>query len=220
MHASPLRSLYSRPHAIHTGCRCHAFASARMWPPLGYAGPGYGSEALQQLVLIVADGRFHEKAALQRAVREVPSPLSSSPLTGSADWGPAQSRRCLGLCGQCARQQGPALSPLLKSQTEVTCHCRLGPDPCLRGQASARRGVLIAFIILDNPAASLLDMRTVSFVDGKPAFEQVHLILKRLALEQRAKISANVPLEHILDTRNPKYLQQLGSLLLSPVPAH
>lgn len=35
------------------------------------AGAGYGSEALQQLVLIVADGRFHEKAALQRAVREV-----------------------------------------------------------------------------------------------------------------------------------------------------
>lgn len=35
------------------------------------AGAGFGSEALQQLVLIVADGRFHEKAALQRAVREV-----------------------------------------------------------------------------------------------------------------------------------------------------
>jgi hypothetical protein len=34
------------------------------------AGAGFGSEALQQLVLIVADGRFHEKAALQRAVRE------------------------------------------------------------------------------------------------------------------------------------------------------
>jgi hypothetical protein len=33
--------------------------------------------------------------------------------------------------------------------------------------------VLIAFIILDNPAASLLDMRTVSFVDGKPVFAQV-----------------------------------------------
>ena len=40
-------------------------------------------------------------------------------------------------------------------------------------QASERRGVLIAFIILDNPAASLLDMRTVSFVDGKPTFAQV-----------------------------------------------
>lgn len=39
-------------------------------------GAGYGSEALQQLVLIVADGRFHEKAALQRAVREVRSLLS------------------------------------------------------------------------------------------------------------------------------------------------
>jgi hypothetical protein len=40
-------------------------------------------------------------------------------------------------------------------------------------QAAERRGVLIAFIILDNPAASLLDMRTVSFVDGKPVFAQV-----------------------------------------------
>lgn len=33
-------------------------------------------------------------------------------------------------------------------------------------------GVLLAFIILDNPSASLLDMRTVNFVDGKPFFTQ------------------------------------------------
>lgn len=46
---------------------------------------------------MLADGRFHEKAALQRAVRE----------------------------------------------------------------AAAERGVMLAFIILDNPAASLLDMQTV-----------------------------------------------------------
>ena len=61
------------------------------------AGGGWGTESLQQLVLVLADGRFHEKAALQRAVRE----------------------------------------------------------------AAAERGVMLAFIILDNPAASLLDMQTV-----------------------------------------------------------
>ena len=33
----------------------------------GAAGPGGG--ALQQLVLILADGRFHEKEALRRAVQ-------------------------------------------------------------------------------------------------------------------------------------------------------
>ena len=43
-------------------------------------GAGFGSEALQQLVLIVADGRFHEKAALQRAVREVPPAVCGTPL--------------------------------------------------------------------------------------------------------------------------------------------
>jgi hypothetical protein len=45
-------------------------------------------------------------------------------------------------------------------------------------QASERRGVLVAFIILDNPAASLLDMRTVSFVDGKPVFAQVQFWMR------------------------------------------
>lgn len=52
-------------------------------------------------------------------------------------------------------------------------------------QASERRGVLIAFIILDNPAASLLDMRTVSFVDGKPAFAQVRRRLHRYLCSSR-----------------------------------
>lgn len=46
--------------------------------------------------------------------------------------------------------------------------------------------MLIAFIILDNPAASLLDMRTVSFVDGKPAFAQVHRTPHRIRLLIRA----------------------------------
>lgn len=54
---------------------------------------------------MLADGRFHEKAALQRAVRE----------------------------------------------------------------AAAERGVMLAFIILDNPAASLLDMQTVGAVSHNAA---------------------------------------------------
>ena len=32
------------------------------------SGSGYGSSDLQQLVLIVADGRFHEKDGLKRLV--------------------------------------------------------------------------------------------------------------------------------------------------------
>jgi midasin len=39
-------------------------------------------------------------------------------------------------------------------------------------EVGARPGVLLAFIILDNPAASLLDMKAVSFVDGQPSFAQ------------------------------------------------
>ena len=37
-------------------------------------------------------------------------------------------------------------------------------------EASERRGVLLAFIILDNPAASLLDTQAVSFASGGPVF--------------------------------------------------
>ena len=33
---------------------------------------------------------------------------------------------------------------------------------------SGRPGVLLAFIVLDNPSASILDMQSVSFVQGKP----------------------------------------------------
>lgn len=72
------------------------------------APSGYGSGTLHQLVLVVADGRFHEKEALKRAVRE----------------------------------------------------------------AASKPGVLYAFIVLDNPNNSILDMQTVSFVNGKPAFSK------------------------------------------------
>lgn len=65
-----------------------------------------GASALNQLVLIIADGRFHEKEALKRAARD----------------------------------------------------------------AAARPGVLYAFIVLDNPANSILDMQSVAFVGGKPVF--------------------------------------------------
>ena len=56
--------------------------------------------------------------------------------------------------------------------------CRLHPSdpglprPRLCQEASARPGVLLAFIILDNPAASLLDMKAVSFAGGQPTFKQ------------------------------------------------
>ncbi|GAB4814208.1 hypothetical protein N2152v2_001254 [Parachlorella kessleri] len=68
----------------------------------------HGSASLHQLVLIIADGRFHEKESLRRMVRE----------------------------------------------------------------ATSQPGVLYAFIVLDNPANSILDMQTVSFVGGKPVFAQ------------------------------------------------
>ena len=39
-------------------------------------------------------------------------------------------------------------------------------------EASSRPGVLLAFIILDNPAASVLDMQAVQFVGGQPSFSK------------------------------------------------
>lgn len=39
-------------------------------------------------------------------------------------------------------------------------------------EASSRPGVLLAFIILDNPAASVLDMQAVSFAGGQPSFSK------------------------------------------------
>ena len=65
-----------------------------------------GHEQLQQLCLIIADGRFHEKEALRRQMRDM----------------------------------------------------------------SAKRGLLVAFIVLDNPKSSMLDMQSVSFASGKPVF--------------------------------------------------
>ena len=67
-----------------------------------------GSEQLQQLCLIIADGRFHEKEALRRQMREMGS----------------------------------------------------------------RRGLLVAFIVLDNPSSSVLDMQSVTFASGKPVFQK------------------------------------------------
>ncbi|KAK9833665.1 hypothetical protein WJX74_002204 [Apatococcus lobatus] len=72
------------------------------------SGSGYGSSDLQQLVLIVADGRFHEKDGLKRLVTEF----------------------------------------------------------------SGKPGVLLAFIVLDNPTSSVLDMQSVSFVQGKPVLSK------------------------------------------------
>ena len=64
---------------------------------------------LQQLVLIIADGQFHEKEALAKVMREFGN----------------------------------------------------------------QKGVLIAFIILDNPDKSLLDMKSVSFEKGKPKNDEI-----------------------------------------------
>ncbi|CAI5952801.1 unnamed protein product [Closterium sp. NIES-64] len=68
------------------------------------AGTGGGGH-LEQLVLIVADGRFHEKETLRRTVRH-----------------------------------------------------------------AMGKGQLLAFILLDSPSESILDMQSVSFSDGVPAF--------------------------------------------------
>jgi midasin len=83
----------------------HILASARH--SSGAGGIGAGTQDLAQLVLILADGRFHEKESLHAAVRE----------------------------------------------------------------AAAKRGVCLAFIVLDTPGNSLLDMQSVSFgAGGKPVF--------------------------------------------------
>ena len=39
---------------------------------------------------------------------------------------------------------------------------------CCKQEMSEKTGVLLAFIVLDNPANSLLDMQTVKFVKDKP----------------------------------------------------
>ena len=55
-------------------------------------------------------------------------------------------------------------------------HARTHAPPTLAAvvavQASAQQGVLIVFIALDNPSASLLDMKSVDFGSGRPVFRQ------------------------------------------------
>lgn len=69
-----------------------------------HAGGGESS-ALQQLVIVIADGHFHEKESLRLRLRQL-----------------------------------------------------------------ERKGLLVAFIALDNPGASLVDMQSVAFAGGKPVF--------------------------------------------------
>ena len=67
-----------------------------------------GGEQLQQLVLVIADGHFHEKESLRLRVRRL----------------------------------------------------------------AQQKGLLLAFIALDNPAQSLLDMQSVTFAGGRPSFSK------------------------------------------------
>ena len=39
-------------------------------------------------------------------------------------------------------------------------------------ELSGKPGVLLAFIVLDNPTSSVLDMQSVSFVQGKPVLSK------------------------------------------------
>jgi len=57
---------------------------------------------------------------------------------------------------------------ILESRTKYTDYVKIA----LLQEASGRKGVLLAFIALDNPSNSLLDMQTVSFVGGKPVFNK------------------------------------------------
>lgn len=97
-------TIADRPMLQLMGSLDHMLATARH--SSGAGGIGAGTQDLHQLVLVLADGRFHEKESLHAAVREM----------------------------------------------------------------AAKRGVCLAFIVLDNPGNSLLDMQSVSFAGGKPVF--------------------------------------------------
>jgi hypothetical protein len=124
-------------------------------------GGGFNAHELQQLVLIIADGRFHEKASLQRAVAVSPVHFALQ----CAFVGIVGNRRPRQHCwGYSAYNKLVCLNSL------TTCAATT-----LSGtvqEASAQKGVLLAFIIVDNPASSLLDMQTVGFEKGKPVFSR------------------------------------------------
>ena len=58
------------------------------------------------------------------------------------------------------------------SHVAQPCLCCMMMLLWLLQEASSKKGVLYAFIVLDNPASSLLDMQTVSFANGKPVFNK------------------------------------------------
>eukprot|EP00951_Prasinocladus_malaysianus_P011970 scaffold88807_cov25-Prasinocladus_malaysianus.AAC.1 len=100
-------TIEDRPMAELLVCLEHMLDGARSRVDSQRQSSGAGGPpSLAQLVLIIADGRFHEKESLQRRVREL----------------------------------------------------------------VAKPGVLVAFIVLDNPTNSLMDMKSVSFLGGKPTF--------------------------------------------------
>ncbi|KAF5842824.1 hypothetical protein DUNSADRAFT_4708 [Dunaliella salina] len=148
----------------------------------GAGGIGAGTQDLAQLVLIVADGRLHEKEGLRARVRELaskrgvclafiaidaqattntaasaaPQPRGGSGLAGGEDMMEADAQ---GSKGGVEQQDDGSGGAGVSSRAEPESRAELaGSSEKAGGQGGS--------------GSSLLDMQTVSFVGGKPVFRK------------------------------------------------
>ena len=109
----------------------------------GEGGVGRGAD-LRQLVLVLADGRFHEKEALRAAVRRLVEKSGVCPVFIALDAAPVPA--AAGAGGGAAAGTGGS---------------RAGTSSSSSSSSSGAGG-----------GSSLLEMRSVKFVGGVPVFEQ------------------------------------------------
>ena len=113
---------------------------------------GSGSSDLRQLLLVLGDGRFHEKDALVGAVRKLVEVQGVCPVFIALDT--ASTAAAAGAGGSSAATGAAAAAGSSKGGSS-------GGTGGSSGSGGAGR-----------PSSSLLDMQSVKFVDGKPVFER------------------------------------------------
>ncbi|KAF6262490.1 hypothetical protein COO60DRAFT_1699221 [Scenedesmus sp. NREL 46B-D3] len=121
---------------------------------VGARGGGGSSSDLRQLLLVLGDGRFHEKEALLGAVRRLVEVQGVCPVFIALDTATASG------------SSGAGVGAGSSTGVTGTAGASSGGSTSRPGSSSSGRGGSA------GKGSSLLDMQSVRFVDGKPVFER------------------------------------------------
>jgi midasin len=124
---------------------------------------GSGSSDLRQLLLVLGDGRFHEKDALVGAVRKLVEVQGVCPVFIALDT--ASTAAAAGAAAAAGSSKGAAGGSSAATGAAAAAGSSKGGSSGGAGGSSGSGGA-------GRPSSSLLDMQSVKFVDGKPVFER------------------------------------------------